>query len=41
MRSREDFVTHREYIHHNPVRARLSQLPEDYPFSSAHAGHPS
>jgi putative transposase len=35
MRTREDFITHREYIHHNPVRARLCQLPEDYPFSSA------
>jgi putative transposase len=36
MRTREDFLTHRDYIHHNPVRARLCQLPEDYPFSSAY-----
>ncbi len=39
MRTREDFLTHRDYIHHNPVRARLCQIPEDYPYSSAfHAG---
>jgi REP element-mobilizing transposase RayT len=36
IRDREDFMRHREYIHHNPVRAGLCQLPEDYPFSSAH-----
>ncbi len=36
MRDREDFETHRDYIHHNPVRARLCQLPEQYQFSSAH-----
>ncbi len=36
IRDREDFLTHLNYIHHNPVRARLSQLPEDYPYSSAY-----
>jgi putative transposase len=36
MRDRDDFLTHRTYIHDNPVRARLCQLPEDYPYSSAH-----
>jgi putative transposase len=36
MRDRDDFLTHRTYIHHNPVRAQLCQLPEDYPYSSAH-----
>ena len=36
MRDRDDFLTHRTYIHHNPVRDRLCQLPEDYPYSSAH-----
>lgn len=36
MRDREDLLTHREYIHHNPVRARLRQRPEDYPYSSAY-----
>ena len=35
MRDRADFLTHRNYIHHNPVRARLCQRPEDYPYSSA------
>jgi putative transposase len=36
MRDREDFLTHRTYIHDNPVRARLCQRPEDYPYSSAY-----
>ena len=35
IRDRADFISHREYIHHNPMRARLCQLPEDYPYSSA------
>jgi putative transposase len=37
MRDRADFLTHRDYIHHNPVRARLCARPEDYPYSSAFA----
>ena len=36
IRDREDFIAHRSYIHHNPVRSRLCQRPEDYPYSSAH-----
>jgi putative transposase len=36
IRDRADFLTHRDYIHHNPVRTRLCQIPEDYPYSSAH-----
>jgi putative transposase len=36
MRDRADFLTHRDYIHHNPVRAHLCQQPEDYPYSSAY-----
>ncbi len=36
IRDRADFLIHRDYIHHNPVRARLCQLPQDYPFSSAY-----
>jgi putative transposase len=36
IRDRDDFLSHRNYIHHNPIRARLCQLPEDYPHSSAH-----
>ncbi len=35
MRDRDDFLTHRTYIHHNPVRAHICQQPEDYPYSSA------
>lgn len=35
MRDRDDFLTHRNYIHENPVRARLCQRAEDYPYSSA------
>ncbi len=30
-----DFASHRDYIHANPVRARLCLCPEDFPFSSA------
>jgi putative transposase len=36
MRDREDYLTHVNYIHDNPVRARLCQLPEDYLYSSAY-----
>lgn len=35
IRDRADFLHHRDYIHHNPVRARLCGSPEDHPFSSA------
>jgi putative transposase len=35
IRNRDDFLKHRDYIHANPVRARLCQLPELYPYSSA------
>jgi putative transposase len=31
----QDFRSHREYIHQNPVRARLCSKTEDYPYSSA------
>jgi len=36
MRDRDDFLTHRTYLHDNPVRAHLCQCPEDYPYSSAY-----
>jgi putative transposase len=36
MRDREDYLTHVNYIHDNPVRARLCQTPEDYRYSSAY-----
>ena len=36
--SRASFEEHRTYIHENPVRRRLVERPEDYPFSSAFRG---
>jgi putative transposase len=39
IRDREDFLKHRAYIHDNPVRGRLCQRPEDYPYSSAFPNH--
>ena len=36
IRDREDFLRHRSYIHHNPLRGRLCQLPEQYAYSSAY-----
>ena len=30
-----DYRNHLAYIEHNPVRARLSSIPEEFPFSSA------
>ena len=36
IQSREDYLTHLDYIHQNPVRARLCERPEDYPYSSAY-----
>ncbi len=35
IRDYEDFEGHREYIWMNPVRARLAETPETYPYSSA------
>lgn len=35
VRDFDDYEKHREYIWMNPVRARLSERPEDYPYSSA------
>jgi putative transposase len=34
----EDYARHREYIHQNPVEARLVQKASDYPYSSAFPG---
>jgi putative transposase len=31
----EDYERHREYIRMNPLRARLAERPESYPYSSA------
>jgi putative transposase len=33
-----DYQHHREYIHHNPVKAGLVKLPSEYPYSSAFPG---
>jgi putative transposase len=35
IRDKADWDQHIDYIHHNPVRSRLCQQPEDYKFSSA------
>jgi putative transposase len=35
VRDVEDYERHREYIRQNPVRARLAEKPEHYPYSSA------
>jgi len=37
IRDSQDYAHHREYIHHNPVRARLALAPGDYQFSSANS----
>jgi putative transposase len=34
----EDYEQHRRYIHHNPVKQRLSENPEAFLYSSAHGG---
>jgi putative transposase len=33
-----DYQRHREYIHHNPVKAGLAKTPSEYPYSSAFPG---
>jgi putative transposase len=33
---RESFLKHRVYINENPVKARLVDVPEKFPFGSAH-----
>jgi putative transposase len=38
VRDLEDYLTHREYIRMNPVRARLAASVEAYPYSSAAGG---
>jgi putative transposase len=34
--SHDDFISRRVYIHQNPVRARLAETAELYPYSSAY-----
>lgn len=36
VRTRDEFLAYRHYIHMNPVRAGLVLRPEEYPYSSAH-----
>jgi putative transposase len=36
IRDRNEFEMRRNYIHHNPVRARIVELCEEYPYSSAY-----
>jgi len=38
IRDAEDYQRHREYIHHNPVKAGLVKIPSAYPYSSAFPG---
>jgi putative transposase len=41
IRDAEEFVTRKEYIHLNPVRAHMVQSAEDYAFSSAFRTRPA
>jgi putative transposase len=36
IRSEDEFQTRREYIHQNPVRARIVEVAGSYPYSSAY-----
>ena len=38
IRDAEDYQRHREYIHHNPVKAGLAKIASAYPYSSAFPG---
>jgi len=38
IRDAEDYQSHRDYIHHNPVKAGLVKKPSEYPYSSAFPG---
>ena len=38
IRDANDYTKHVEYTHQNPVRARLVNAAEHYPYSSAHSG---
>ena len=35
IRDSDDYAHHREYIHQNPVKARLCERPEEFAYSSA------
>ena len=36
IRNEEDFATHCDYIHYNPVRHRLCERPQEWEYSSIH-----
>ncbi len=38
IREAEDYATHRNYIHENPVKAGLCKAAREYPYSSAFPG---
>ena len=38
IRDTEDYGQHRDYIHQNPVKAKLVENPELFPYSSAYPG---
>jgi putative transposase len=38
IRDLRDYQEHVEYAHWNPVRKKLCEHPQDYPYSSAHSG---
>jgi len=38
IRDANDYSSHVVYIHNNPVKERLCDHPEDFPYSSAHPG---
>jgi putative transposase len=40
IRTREDFIIRQNYLHQNPITARLAETPEAYPYSSANTTIP-
>jgi putative transposase len=38
IRDANDYVMHVSYIHNNPVKERFCERPDEFPYSSAHAG---
>jgi putative transposase len=40
IRTHEDFTTRQNYIHRNPVAARLAETPEAHPYTSANTTLP-
>ena len=39
IRDAEDYAIHRRYIRNNPVKRRLAEWPEQYPYCSAYPGY--